>query len=395
MAWRRLLGDGEAERPLQRIDSYLKRLEAEPPAFAGDASYGSGLTGLALLYAQLTLLTGASSWREKSRTALAEALDAQARGADSRLGFFAGLTGLGWAVHRLAPCLELGDTAAITADLDEAVAAALGAGPWRWELDLVSGLAGIGCYLLDHPDRQFARLQIGVLMDRLIEAASPVAGGVCWLTRPAFLAPDQARAYPDGRFDLGVAHGAGGLIGLLARIAHAGLAGGRERTLLRQAVSWLLRNRRPDLTGSTFSRFGRPAALLSCRSAWCYGDPGLAAVLVSAAQARKDSALWQQATTLALRSAARPVEEAEVSDASLCHGSAGLGHVFNWLSQVTDEEQLRRAARFWFERTVEYFDPDRPEREGLLQGRLGTCLALLAAVSDEEPLWSRPMLLGW
>jgi hypothetical protein len=134
---------------------------------------------------------------------------------------------------------------------------------------------------------------------------------------------------------------------------------------------------------------------MSCRSAWCYGDPGIAVALLAAARALGDSTLWSETVSIARRSAARPAAETEVSDAGLCHGSGGLGDIFNCLYQATGEHGLELAARFWLDETASYLEAGIDQDPCLLQGRAGAFLALLAAVGDHEPLWSRPLLVGW
>jgi lantibiotic modifying enzyme len=393
--WKPLVQGEDAGRLLALCFEQVRWLEMHALSLSGDASFASGLAGLALFYAQLALTAGEGEWRRRAWDSLEEALEIQARQEATQLGFFAGVTGIGWVVHQLSSCLGSTATEGITRDLDEAIATAIEPGPWEWEFDLISGITGIGYYLLDHPDRSFARAQLAIVGERLDEMATRVEGGLCWLTRPQFLSEGTARSYPSGRFDLGLAHGVGGAIGFLAQVCRSGIGGARERALLRAAVRWLLGNRRQETTGSSFSRFAPPAAPFSCRSAWCSGDPGIATVLMAAARAEADARLWREATSIGLVAASRPVDEAEVSDASLCHGSAGLCHIFNWLWQCTGEEAFRQAALFWLRETERYIGEQRAQDAGLLLGRVGTTLAILAAVSGEKPIWAGPMMLGW
>ena len=49
----------------------------------------------------------------------------------------------------------------------------------------------------------------------------------------------------------------------------------------------------------------------------------------------------------------RPPDQTGVVDAGLCHGSAGLAHLFNRMYQMTAEPILADAARLWVGRTLE------------------------------------------
>jgi hypothetical protein len=115
---------------------------------------------------------------------------------------------------------------------------------------------------------------------------------------------------------------------------------------------------------------------------------------------------------IAHRAAERPFEEAGIKDAALCHGCAGLGHLFNRTFQATGEPELAQAARAWFERTLamrhpgrgiggyEAWQPDaagstaRSADPGLLNGATGIALALLAATTPIEPAWDRILLVA-
>jgi hypothetical protein len=138
------------------------------------------------------------------------------------------------------------------------------------------------------------------------------------------------------------------------------------------------------------------------RLAWCCGDAGVAAALLVAPRSVNEEEWEREALAIARR----------VKDAGLCHGAAGLGHIFNRLFQATGEAVFREAARYWFERTIEMkltgqgiagfsvFMPDEDGTErwvdepGFLMGAAGIALALLAAATDIEPQWDRTLLVS-
>ena len=115
---------------------------------------------------------------------------------------------------------------------------------------------------------------------------------------------------------------------------------------------------------------------------------------------------------IALTAAARDESTSHVRDAGLCHGAAGVGHLFNRMFQATGEERLAEAARLWFERTFTFQAPGEPiagfrawevgiegnpgwrPDAGFLEGAAGVGLALLGAVSGVEPAWDRVLLVS-
>ena len=117
---------------------------------------------------------------------------------------------------------------------------------------------------------------------------------------------------------------------------------------------------------------------------------------------------WQDAAlSVARRAALRPRQHTGVVDAGLCHGTAGLAHLYNRLFQSTGERDFGVEARYWIERTFAYrglggvagyrrvdLDGTQSDDAGLLTGAAGIALALFAAASTTEPIWDRALLLS-
>src|SRR5262249_31116339 len=151
-----------------------------------------------------------------------------------------------------------------------------------------------------------------------------------------------------GRFDQGVAHGVPGVIGFLGSACERGLASEKARKLLDHSIAWLFTNMRPENEGgSRFTYF--PPDMVDARTAWCYEDPGVAAVLLRVGLGIGDAAWSDVAVSVACQAARRPMEETGISDATLCHGAAGVGLIYNRLFQVTGNHDLARASEAWFE----------------------------------------------
>jgi hypothetical protein len=215
-----------------------------------------------------------------------------------------------------------------------------------------------------------------------------------------------------------VAHGAPGVVALLGAVAALRdpalePAAGQARELIERATRWIRTRARPPAPGGRFpSMVTRELGELErARTAWCYGDPGIAVALWSAAsRTGADPAEWRE---LALESVQRPVELCQVFDPNLCHGAVGLAHLSNRFFQASGDERFRQAARAWFERALAMRRPGegiagftgrRPRALGVdltmvhqtmadfLDGTIGVALALLAGTSDEEPGWDRLLL---
>jgi hypothetical protein len=200
---------------------------------------------------------------------------------------------------------------------------------------------------------------------------------------------------------------ADGQAGVVAFLAGAADRHDAARALLAPATEWLIAQAHPEPSPWAFANVvGRD----SSRLAWCYGDPGVAVALSRAAATLSREDLAEVARGVAVR-AARRLGDRTVEDAGLCHGSAGLAHVFARLWQYTGETSCADAARFWLLRTLHQRSRDghhlpypsawpsggtvrHRDDAGLVTGGIGACLAVLSATEVRDPSWDRALLLS-
>jgi hypothetical protein len=326
---------------------------------------------------------------------------------------YSGLTGVAWVAAHLGERFPDLDSQPVCQEIDEALLEHLSQSPWPGTYDLIGGLVGFGVYALERgPQAATAVACLERVIDHLAEMAERRPDGVTWESRSDWLPPEVRDTWPARCYNLGLAHGIPGVLALLGRACAAGVATDKARPLLDGAARWLMVRR--AMVGADGFPYRIEPGLPSepARLAWCYGDPGVAAALLLAARSVGESSWERAALAVARRAAERPPEEAEVVDAGLCHGAAGLGHLFNRMYQATGEPRLREAAEFWFQRTPEMRQPDRgiagfaawrggrenspgwTEDPGLLTGAAGIALALLAAVTPIEPAWDRVLLVS-
>ncbi len=406
MSWSPLL-DGE---PRVRATAVVRRIAtALLPRRADGADLASGGAGHALLFAYLARSgLGDFGPAEQVLERAMDAVSAQPMAAD----LFSGLTGIGWAAEHLQDrdCPD---------DVNDALVELLGAHlatpPWHGPYDLITGLVGFGLFALEAIDRPGRRALLATVIARLYETARPTAHGLTWRTAPAHVKMERTRAaHPEGYYDLGLAHGVPGVIALLGQAITAGVATERAWPLLRGAVTWLLAHRAPAADGSSFPALVENAdpagAAPGCRLAWCYGDAGIAIALLGAARAVRHPAWETEAIAIAHAMASRDDGSCGVRDAGLCHGAAGLAHIYNRMWQATRDPVLHTAACRWIETTMrlgtgagvggyQFWAPRQPDFQfewtddpGVLTGSAGVALALLAAVSTDEPRWDRFLL---
>jgi lantibiotic modifying enzyme len=348
-------------------------------------------------------------------TELTEGLLDRAVEAASELGpwLYGGFTGVAWLLDHVGASIEEGAAEEDSGDanqvIDDALDELLRVRPWHDHYDLVFGLAGYARYALDRPPRARGAALLDLALQRLGEVVEHGPDGAALRTRPALLGEQARSEMPEGYFGLGLAHGAAGVVAVLAEAVARASGGDAARPLLDDCVRWLRARRLPGVQGfpSLIAAKGRVDPPL--RPGWCNGDPGVALALLRAANALGDEALRDEALALLRDVAGRAGDDGLLLDAALCHGYAGLGLLLVRAAEAAGgDDLLRDGARRAFGAALDLRRPgegiggfDRPDGAGgrvadpgLQTGAAGIGLALLAASTPTAPRWDRLFLLS-
>jgi hypothetical protein len=283
---------------------------------------------------------------------------------------------------------------------------------WIAHYDLLSGLTGIGVYGLAALPRPSAKRIVEQVVLHLEKKAETKDGGTTWWTPPhlvrRFPSPDDR---PEtGLYDLGVAHGMPAVIGFLGAAIAADCQAETARKLFDGAVRWLF-ERPNSKTESRFAYEGDEPSSLEVkpiRSAWCYGDPGIAVVVEAAGRAAKDPRARELGIEVGLHVAARPPEKCLVIDGLFCHGASGLSHIYRRLAAATGQQAFRDAADEWMRILIEMgrssggpggyraWLPDHTsgghswqQQITPINGLVGAGLVMAASLCDVDPDWDR------
>lgn len=429
-AWTPLLSGDAAARALAAvlpIDNWVAG-----PAIAAPHSplLADGDAGFAVFHSYAALSLGKEPRIQRALDSLTQAVSA-VESMHLNPGLASGFTGIAWATEHVgrmlasAPALESSPSAPetdaadadddVNVEIDRALLDFTARSSWR-KYDLFDGLAGLGIYALQRlPDRSAIRLLTQVVR-RLDELATHSGNLVWWYTQPADVPRGLEEQYPKGFANFGLAHGVPGVLTFLAHAHRAAVDAERTERLIDGAVRWILSYALPDGDRGRFPTvIDHRSTPSPARLAWCYGDPGVAVSLLAAARATGNHAWAREAVATARHAAARSFEDSRVVDAGICHGSAGVAHIFNRLYQSTGELRLRDAAIEWIDRTMQFQQRDQGaggfasyvpagltqgepakwvDDAALLTGAAGVALVLLAASTDVEPAWDRFCLLS-
>ena len=391
----------------------------EPYRIARSAALAMGSAGLALFYAYL-------SHTSENRGLLADEADRYiSRSCDvmemvpMQAGLYRGISGIAWVVQHLQGFLYEDESNDPETDpnmqIDRILLDHL-CDPEKF--DLWDGCVGMGVYALERYPYPGAKKLLELLINRLEQLSTHSDQGITWFTKPETIPQKTKATFSDGYYDLGVAHGIPGVISFLSRVHTLGISQDITGKLLEGAVSWLLAQQWKNHDGSIFPQFilfpdNKP--LTSGTFGFCHGDLGLAAALASAANCSGESS-WNakaiEATHASIKYLKHFSTTAPFTNPHLCHGTAGLGHLFNRLYQTTGVEPFKEEARKWFRHTLDIRKPgtgiagyskyglnEDGERSelydpGFIQGAAGIGLALLGAITGMEPGWDRLMLIS-
>jgi len=213
-------------------------------------------------------------------------------------------------------------------------------------------------------------------------------------------------------YNLAVCHGISSIIIFLSRVVLSGMDDGKIREMLSGAVNYVL-SQQKDVTqfGSYFPSFiliNSPDPVSKSRLGWCYGDLGTGLALWQSGKAI-DKPEWKERglEVLLYTTRRRTFEESYVSDAGICHGSAGIAMIYRRIFFETHREEFKDAFSYWINQTLNFsrFDDGlagykKSVKNGwendysLLTGISGIGLVLLSNLVDDQQNWDEMFLLS-
>ncbi len=220
---------------------------------------------------------------------------------------------------------------------------------------------------------------------------------------------------PQRRYiNLGLSHGIPGILVILARVYEIS-----PSTELKTTLYGLINTIRKIQSEHVVKGCQFPNGFLKgkenvsqnpSRLAWCYGDLGISIALLQVGNILQDVTIIKEAEMIGLKTCSRKLkDDTSVMDAGLCHGTAGIAHIYNRMFKYTKNPLFKEAAEFWMQQTLEYASFNdglagfkrwsvREEKYindySFLEGIAGIGLSLLGYMTDENPKWDRALLLS-
>ncbi len=275
--------------------------------------------------------------------------------------------------------------------------------------DYLHNAGGIALYFLSRKPNPHSEKYLTEYVNILAEHSEKESQTLKWKSEVFGKDKDRIRVY-----NLSLSHGMASIVAILSKIYKRAINKEKTAQLLNGAINYLL-SKQFDITQS-LSYF--PNSILpngdmgnSSRLAWCYGDLGISVALWNASQALNDKKLETKSLEILFHSSRRRnLLENYVRDAGLCHGTAGIAHIFNRMYINTGVQEFKETSNYWFNETLKMakFDDGLSGFKvwrtkelggwindyGFLEGIAGIGLSLISAVSDIEPAWDEALLLS-
>ena len=211
--------------------------------------------------------------------------------------------------------------------------------------DFIHGSDGIVFYLLSADI--INKKELTTFVNTLNQNAVKQSEGVYW--------KDQwANEEHKPIVNFGLAHGIVSKIILLNQILKKYPSLQIADELLKNIITTVLKFKSQKLTRSLFPSYSTENGLFSpSRLAWCYGDLGIASAFWQVGNSMNLSSLKAEAIEIMLYNAKRrDLKENGISDAGICHGTAGIAHIYNRFYKQTGIKEFDDARWYWINETL-------------------------------------------
>lgn len=396
----------------------------------GDISLSHGYPGCVLLFAGWDRLESDQKWDHQAHEHILQIKNSLEENGAGSISMFSGLAGVAFAcqaasregerythfLDKIHSVMAREIHQFIKRD-QERRKAEPGVSPKMY--DVISGLSGIGRYLLNNTHHHELSLALEKILHHLvhlcdwIEVDNHRVPGWFVPQRYQFLESERS-LFPRGNFNCGLAHGIPGPLALLSLAALKNCKVDRQLEAIRGISDWLLRKMCEDEYGPLWPdrirledeiQKAKPGNYFT-REAWCYGTPGVARSLYLAGKALEDDELKGTAVQSLKASLERPQELQKLESATFCHGKVGFMQILLRMARETQETCFFRHVEVLAEQVMDMFQEDAPfgyqdiegrtmlDKVGLLEGVSGIGLALMSLKEEKPSDWDAAFLIS-
>lgn len=374
----------------------------------------SGYTGAALFFAYYAQYTGEQRHQDFSFELLERSITAMSEEA-MILTHCTGISGICWTIQHFINqgFADQEGMEDIFEDVNDMLGSYMREELAEGQCDFLHQGLGAALYFLERPVDEISTRYLTEAVDLLAAAATEFPDGISW--KDNFSKTSMQLSGDAVCYNLGLAHGVPAILVVLALIYAKGIAQEEAGRLLEGGVRWLLATRNPEVPAnqSLFPVIVDPEkqaySTNESRLGWCYGDLGIGITLLNIGHLMHNELYKSEGLAILRHIAAhRDAANGGINDACLCHGSAGVSHIFRRAYQLTQDAAMLAGAEHWLEEALradthedgaagyKFFAATAYENSyNLLEGISGIGLAILASQDTEHaPDWDRSLLIS-
>lgn len=409
MNWRPVITDSEIRKTLMlKLQSISEAVKGFP---TGHAGLMGGESGKALFFFYLYQLTSEERYLNDG-VKVVESITENMQTLFTRQGHFSsGVTGFGWLLQHLKneAILESGaDEFLSTLDIHNSDC--LNEYLRYQNYDFLHGALGVGLYYLSRLQEE-GNINLLPNIENIILSLNENS---VWREECCYwYGFDISNNIVDyAKINLGLAHGLPSVILFLIQTMRFGILEDLTRKMIRGTIATIRKCKvDPDKYSCFFpNTIEHGVPTLPSRLAWCYGDLGIAYCLLKAGQILDDESLVSESLEIFKYQVKRTNFKANmIWDAGFCHGTAGIGFLFQKAFNLNGSLFLKEAAEFWYQATLQlstYHDGlagfksyrgtaiNKYECDaGLIEGLSGTALCIIALIAETPQQWAEAFLL--
>lgn len=205
-------------------------------------------------------------------------------------------------------------------------------------------------------------------------------------------------------YNIALSHGISSIVAVLSQLNSSSINLEVRNRIITNACNYILSQEIAPLTYGCYfpsmSLENSSETILRSRMAWCYGDLGVAVALWQAGKTMNNE-FWKSKAleVYTYSSQRRSPKDSMILDAELCHGTASLAMMFEYMNQQTGNDLYRETRDFWIQQTLgmkrfddglagykiwQGFDKEWAKEYVLLDGISGIGLMLMSVL----PQWS-------
>lgn len=375
---------------------------------SNDIGLLTNLSGEALFLYKYAELLNLDAIKNHANEKLSKTFDIINEGKITSFTHASGLSGVGWLIeYLLTQKLLIEEVDDIMQEADELLGNFMIQQMHEGYYDFLHNAGGIALYFLRRIQKSPKALPfLEQYIKKLLVHAEDEDGMKKWCT--IINIEENTKGY-----DISLAHGISSIIVLLSKLLP--IVSTLELTnLLESTVNYILSQEYPS-HAKKISFFPTHSLQydninFNSRLAWCYGDLGIAMALYQSGQILQRHDWTNKAIEVLLYTATerRDLQKNMVVDAGLCHGTAGIGHIFYRIWWNTRLPEFKNAADYWFNETLKmarfkdglagfkalHGKDGWVNQYGLIDGIAGIGLAMLSYLTETEPTWDECLLLS-